>query len=481
MGVIARLFQPDDERQLIGWLFLRALALIYFAAFLSLGVQITGLAGPTGILPFQEALDEASRQYGGMAWLHLPTLFWLDSSDAALLGATISGCVVSMLLLFNILPLASLIVLFALYLSLTHAGQIFLNFQWDYLLLESGFLAILWRWHPNRLVVLLFHWLLFRLRFMSGLSKIVSGDPTWAGLTTLDYYFETQPLPQMGAWYAHQLPGWLLQTGTAFTLFVELLVPFFIFLPRRFRLFAAGATVLMQLLILTTSNHNFFNLLTIVLCLFLLDDGVVRRVRGWIKTPLSIPLPHRRPAIVVSSLAAVLIFSSSLPLLYRMATGDPLPDPLHRWTVNVRRFGLGNAYHVFPVMQTERVELEVEGSQDGLEWRPYRFLWKPQALDHAPSFIVPHQPRLDWMLWFVPTQHPMQLYWFDRFLRRLWEGASSVEQLLAARPFPIGPPRYLRVTAYRYQFTTSAERDENGQWWKREYLGIFPQIPPRRP
>ncbi len=481
MGVVARLLRPDDERQLIGWLFLRALALIYFAAFLSLSVQITGLAGPTGILPFQEVLDEASRQHGRLAWLHLPTLFWLSSSDAALVGATIAGCVASLLLLFNILPILCLITLFILYLSLYQAGQFFLNFQWDYLLMESGFLAILWAWYPSRLVVLLFHWLLFRLRFMSGLSKIVSGDPTWASLSTLNYYFETQPLPHVGAWYAHQLPEWLLQTGTAFTLFAELVVPFFIFLPRRFRLFAAGVTLVMQLLILATSNHNFFNLLTIALCLFLLDDGVVHRLRGITRTAPPAPVNQNRPALVASGLAGLLIFSSSLPLLFQMASGSPLAEPLHRWTVYVRNFGVGNAYHVFPVMQTERVELEVQGSLDGIEWRPYRYRWKPQALDRTPPFIVPHQPRLDWMLWFVPTQHPMQLYWFDRFLRRLWEGSSSVEHLLAGIPFPDQPPRYLRVIAYRYHFTTASERARTGDWWKREYLGIFPRIPPRHP
>jgi len=60
----------------------------------------------------------------------------------ALLTATITGCFLSLSLLIGFQPRLSLIALFILYLSLAHAGQIFLNFQWDYLLLESGFLAI---------------------------------------------------------------------------------------------------------------------------------------------------------------------------------------------------------------------------------------------------------------------------------------------------------------------------------------------------
>ncbi len=114
------------------------------------------------------------------------------------------------------------------------AGQIFLNFQWDYLLLEAGFLAIFLVGNPIHLTILLFHWLLFRVRFLSGISKILSDDPAWRNWTTLNYYFETQPLPHIGGWVAHQLPEKVLQAGVGFAFFSELIVPFFIFLPRRF-------------------------------------------------------------------------------------------------------------------------------------------------------------------------------------------------------------------------------------------------------
>jgi hypothetical protein len=164
---------------------------------------------------------------------------------------------------------------FILYLSLYHAGQVFTNFQWDTLLLETGFLAIFLVGGGNLLLILLFDWLLFRLRFMSGAFKLVSADPSWSGLTALNHYFETQPLPHIGAWYAHQLPELLLKAGVIFTLFSELLAPFLIFFPRRYRQIAAAITILMQLLIIATSNHNFINLLTIILCLFLLDDSLL--------------------------------------------------------------------------------------------------------------------------------------------------------------------------------------------------------------
>src|SRR2546422_11419076 len=56
---------------------------------------------------------------------------------------------------------------------------------------------------PMRWLVL---WLLFRLMFLSGITKLASGDPTWRDLTALDYHFWTQPLPPWTAWYAHWLP-----------------------------------------------------------------------------------------------------------------------------------------------------------------------------------------------------------------------------------------------------------------------------------
>ena len=186
-----RLLEKDTEQQLTGWLFLKLLALIYFAAFFSLSVQINGLAGPGGILPFGQLLENAQQQLGTFsALLRLPTLFWIDAGDTALLGATILGMLFSVMLFLNRYPRLSLLMLFVLYLSLFHAGQIFMSFQWDYLLMETGLLALFIVKGPSRLLIFMFHWLLFRLRFLSGASKLLSGDPSWSGMTALNYYFD---------------------------------------------------------------------------------------------------------------------------------------------------------------------------------------------------------------------------------------------------------------------------------------------------
>jgi uncharacterized membrane protein YphA (DoxX/SURF4 family) len=316
---------------------------------------------------------------------------------------------------------------------------------------------------------------------MSGVAKLASGDPAWSSLDALKYYFETQPLPHVISWYAHQLPEWLLKGGVAFTFFSELIVPFFIFLPRPFRLFAAAITILMQLLIIATSNHNFVNLLTILLCLFLLDDRILNRV---MPVGLQQKISFSRAGllqIIILPVAGLVILFTSVTVFSSMLSGYKQPAPVRESALIARSYGLGHIFHIFPVMQTERQELIVEGSHDGLQWKGYEFRYKPGALDKRPEFIVPHQPRLDWMIWFVPTQHPKNMFWFDRFLSRLWEGEEQVTKLLATNPFENEPPHYIRVLVYRYKFTTGEERTKTGNWWKREYLGQFPNVSPRRP
>jgi hypothetical protein len=470
------IFSQADEYQRVSWLFLRLLALIYLAAFASIGVQIVGLAGAEGILPFREELQYAAQNMGWERYLRYPTLFWLNSSDMALQALSIAGCVFSLLLFFNLVPRLSLILLFTAYLSLFHAGQIFMNFQWDYLLLEAGFLAVFLP-GGSRLVIWLFRWLLFRLRFLSGAAKLLSGDPSWTGFTALNVYFETQPLPHIGAWYAHQLPEWLLRAGVGFVFFVELLVPFMMLLPRRFRLFAAAATILMQLLILFTSNHNYFNLLTILLCLFLLDDKALERITP--RFPLSrgsagsgVGRATIFGRIGLAALSGTLFLLSTVRMA-ELSTREPFLQPLAQIVERVKPFRVVNNYHVFPIIQRERIELVIEGSRDGKNWSAYRFKYKPQELSQMTPVVIPHQPRLDWMLWFVPLGHPLNLMWFDRFMQRLHENSPVVTELLEENPFLEKPPKYVRVSRYRYRFASPEAREKHGIWWEREYLGPF--------
>ncbi|MBI4663733.1 MAG: lipase maturation factor family protein [Verrucomicrobia bacterium] len=135
-----------------------------------------------------------------------------------------------------------------------------LGFQWDILLLETGFLSIFFaprqwwpRWRrespPSLVVLWLFRWLLFRLMFMSGAVKLLSEDFTWWNLEALTVHYETQPLPTWLGWHAHQLPVDLHKISCAIMFGIELIIPAFVFGGRLLRQIACGAFVLLMLLI----------------------------------------------------------------------------------------------------------------------------------------------------------------------------------------------------------------------------------------
>jgi hypothetical protein len=252
---------------------------------------------------------------------------------------------------------------------------------------------------------------------------------------------------------------------------VELLVPFLLFLPRRIRHAAAITLILFQVGILGTGNFAFFNWLSIALCLLLFDDGFwperVRRlfeIDGSSKPPGHPELPWRW---VIPSLVGAFVLIATGPGILA-AFNRKVPDPLSRVLWPLRSF---NSYGLFRVMTTERPEIIVEGSIDGVNWHAYEFKWKPGSPYRAPAFVAPHQPRLDWQMWFAALDRVNHQPWFVNFLARLLEGSPEVIALLQWNPFPHKPPQYVRATIYQYHFTRS--RDETPAWWKREPRGLY--------
>src|SRR5438128_2286665 len=260
--------------------FLRVVGLIFLIAFVSLWVQIDGLIGSNGITPVSEFLSAARAQLGDRALSIFPTLCWFNSSDSFLHFLCGGGVALSLVLIFGIAPALSLVGLVAFYLSLTIAGQTFLSFQWDILLIEMGFLSIFlapWRLWPkrglnppvSRVAIFLLKLLLFKLMVMSGVVKLTSGHDSWWDLTALDYHYWSQPLPTVIGWWADQSPDWFKKFSVAFCLVVEIIVPIFIWAPRRLRLLACGLLIFLLIAIGLTGNYCFSNILTIALCFFL--------------------------------------------------------------------------------------------------------------------------------------------------------------------------------------------------------------------
>ncbi|HEX5387303.1 MAG TPA: lipase maturation factor family protein [Gemmatimonadales bacterium] len=471
------------------WLFLRLLGLVYLVAFASLAVQIVGLVGAHGLLPAAQFLQWARSIYGPDVHQMLPTIFWFGASDAALRGVAWAGAGLSLLVILDVAPLVTLAVLWVLYLSLTIAGQDFLGFQWDALLLEAGLLAVLWapgNWLPlatRRMPSPLVRWVLVllvvKLLFLSGITKLLSGDPTWRHATALEYHFFTQPLPTWLGWYAAKLPDGVLRAMTAGSVAVEVIAPWLLLAParlRRVRLAGASALVLLQLGIAATGNYGFFNLLAVVLLVPALDDATLSR---WL--PVRIAAPERESearrfviAFVAPALLGLSFLSFAREIAYTVPRGRAV-GYFPRWAGQalgvVAPFRAVNGYGLFRVMTTERPELVIEGSNDDEHWSEYVFRYKPGPLDRRPSFVAPHQPRLDWQMWFAALDPRGSAGWLSTLLDRLRAGTPEVLALLGRNPFPDAPPRYVRVVGYEYRFSTAEERRRTGAWWAREALG----------
>lgn len=457
-------------------LFIRLIGLTYAVAFISLWVQIIGLVGANGILPIRELLEAAKPQVGVIRFWYLPTLFWFDANDPALHAVCASGVVCSLLVITGRVPAVALLGAWLFYLSLVGAGQEFLRFQWDSLLLEAGFIAILmapWKWRlrmgaPPRPALFLARWLLFRLMVSSAAAKLTSGDATWRSLTALDFHYFTQPLPPWTAWYAQHWPAWIQKLSVVVMFAAEGLAPFFLWGPRRVRLIAVCAIVGLQLLIVLTGNYGFFNILALVLCVPFLDDAVFRRAYPIIASPLS-----RGPRWTRRTIATVLVLISLVPFSHAFRLPSGWLGILEQAYMVVSPFHLVNPYGLFAIMTTDRPEIIVEGSTDRVEWKAYEFKYKPGDPARRPPFVFPHMPRLDWQMWFAALGDVSRNRWVLVFEKKLLEGSREVTSLMATNPFPDGPPNYLRAQVYMYEFTPPEERRTTGAWWTRTLRGSY--------
>ncbi len=496
---LTRWFAPDVAHKpsyiVTRWVFLRIIGLIYLLAFASLWVQIDGLVGSSGILPAADLMAEARQSIDGR-YSVLPTLAWLSTSDSFLHALCAAGCLLAVLLIIGFAQAYILFGLWVLYLSLCIVGQTFFHFQWDVLLLEAGFLAILFaplnfsprpthERPPSTIARWLLWWLLFRLMFQSGVVKLLSGDPTWADLTALTYHYETQPLPTWLGWYSHQLPLAFQKFSCAVMFGIELVVPFLIFAGRRLRLVAFWPLVIFQALIAVTGNYCFFNLLAVGLCVTLFDDQVwpdrLRLIVYGSRSGQQASLPGsslkpsriRWPWWVPAPVGLVLFVLSLVPMARTFQIEVGWPDTVLKVSLWSQPFRTVNSYGLFRIMTTERPEIIVEGSHDGLNWKAYEFKYKPGNPERRPGYVAPHQPRLDWQMWFAALGAYPRSPWFFSFAKRLLEGSTSVLALVEKNPFPESPPRLVRAVLYDYRFTSFSELGSARAWWHRKKKGLY--------
>lgn len=476
------------------WVFLRALGVIFFSAFYALAFQLHGLIGERGILPAAEYLRQLATLLGPVrrVW-YAPTLFWLGAGDRALTVVVWCGLVSSILLIANLWPRAATALCTVCFLSCVAALQDFSAYQSDGMLMEAGFISIFFAPRgvfpglgagdpPSRLSLFMLRWEWFRIYFESGVVKLASGDVHWRNLTAMDEYYQNGPLPTWIGWYVQHLPHAFHAATVVFTLLVELVVVWAVFLPRRVRIACCAVVTVLQLGIIATANYAFLNYLVLALGVLLLDDGaaawLARRFHLPIALPSSAPPAGGRPwkSPVEAAVLGFVLYATvvaAVPSAGSSVLGAParLIEPLR----------IANAYGLFATMTEERYEIEFQGSNDGKTWVVYPFRYKPQDPHDPPAIYAPYQPRFDWNLWFASLGPWRASTWVVLAQARLLEGSPDVLRLFRGDPFRGKPPAMVRTVIWQYWFTDWKTQQKTGAWWRRRELGAFTGVVARTP
>lgn len=457
-----------ESYTIVSALFPRFLGFIYFFAFGAFLFQIKGLIGTKGILPIADYLNLLRRHYPRTCYRIAPTLFWTNCSDTMLTSVITAGTVLSLLLIFGVFPTLLLGLLYILYLSIISVGQDFLSFGWEGFLLEitinAFFLSL--ASPPNLMVWVSINLLLFRFYLQSGAVKLQSRDKNWRNLTAIAYHYQSQPIPNTIAWYAHKLPMWFHKSSTLLMFIIELIVPFGIFGNESIRLGVFLAFFGLQFMIWVTGNFSYLNHLSVVLSTILISNTYFA---SWFNfSTLSIP-----PIGIINIIGYFAGTTLTILQLVRLWQHF-IPNSLfYRWLHILAPYHIVNQYGIFAIMTTTRYEIIFEGSDDGDVWKEYHFFYKPSEITRRPRRISPYQPRIDWQAWFLPLGHYRYDPWFENFIYRLLCGTPEVLSLIRTNPFPKDPPRYVRTLIYEYEFSSMKEKKEKGWWWKRKPIGIF--------
>jgi hypothetical protein len=421
-----------------------------------------------------------------------------------------AGLVASLLVLANIWPRVSLLICLVCFLSFVCAARDFSAYQSDGMLLEAGFIALFFappgfwpgmgRAHPSsRASLYLLRWEWFRIYFESGLAKTFGGDPSWRNFTAMDKYYENGPLPTWIGWYVGHFPHWFHASAVFYTLAVELVLVWMVFLPRRFRIACFWIVAPFEISIILTGNYAFLNYLVFSLGFLLLDDRFIewivpQRIRGameekgtWPSTVVAGPESggprwQKRLAPVRMTIAgvcfALVFYATTAQFIWMFAPRVPLPQ---KPVLVLEPFRIANSYGLFGRMTPARYEIEFQGSADGKTWKPYPFRYKPQDPRKAPGIYAPYQPRFEWNLWFASLASWREARFVIWTEERLLMSEPDVLALFAENPFAAAPPQQVRAVIYQYWFTDERTKRDQGTWWRRELLGEYAPALEREP
>lgn len=487
----------DIARQILQ----RGFGALYAIAFWGVLRQFRPLCGEHGLTPARRLLAVTTWRDGG------PSLFRGRYSDRLLAVVAVAGVVLGAALVAGLpqagpwwVPMLTFGALWFGYLSVVNAGGRFYGYGWETLLCEAGFLMAFLgspgassAAAPPLLTLLAVRWLLFRIELGAGLIKW-RGDPAWRDLTALDYHHETQPMPGPFSWHAHHLPRWWHRVEVAGNHVTQLGVPWLLLLPQPLPSVAGIVVVLTQGWLVVTGNFAWLNWATILLGLGVISDGTWVWLLGRTGLPvaeLAGPAAHAGNGAGDSSVpvAYVVVVTVAMLLIAALSVRPALnlASPRQRMNASFEPFRLVNTYGAFGSMTRRRIEIVVEGTMsdddgrgdvvgpghgapdhgaDDGGWREYEFRGKPGDVTRRPPQWAPYHLRLDWQMWFLPLGRSSG--WFTVLLRRLLEADAPTLALLRTDPFGGERPRRVRAVAWRYRYTTPAERRESGHWWVRD-------------
>lgn len=461
-------------------LYLAALGLTSAIAFASLAVQVDGLIGVHGIVPYAERLAAAAEGRAGVErWLQLPTLLWILPASWGPGALCALGFFASLTVAAGRYAAPALVVGYASYLSLCTVGSPFLDFQWDTLLCEVLVASVLvapWGSVPRHPAPQagwwLLRWILFRLVFFGGLVKLTSGDPTWRDLSALQFHFWTQPLPNPTSLTLGALPAWLSAIAVLVTFAVELVLVFGIFAGRTGRRVAFGSIVGLMAGLALTGNYGFFQLLTVVLALTLLDDVDLARLRVHLPSPPTTALTQ--PRIVVAWIVAALPFTASvawIPSWYSQGRVES-PALAVRAYRHAAPFQLVNRYGLFASMTTSRPLPVLEARWADGAWVELTWRWQTTDPSARPLQVAPHMPRLDWQLWFAGLGDCAQNPWLVGLEDAVLRGDKPVAGLIGDLRLLTGaPPEAVRLTLFDYR--PASKDDPTNLRWTRDRVGPY--------
>jgi len=551
--------------------YLCSIGAIFLIAHLSYYVQFPGLLSTVGVEPAATRVLPHS-----FPVLHKILKQKNIDGDSFIEITCLLGVLLSSIVASGLFQHASFfIALTAIYFFLTKTGGSFFTFQWDILLTEVGFVTALccapWlKLRPNNnndIGAWPVRFLLFKLMFMSGVVKIQANCPTWLNLTALEYHFATQCLPGPLAFHAHQLHPFFLRLSVAATFVIEIPAAFLLIAPlASFRTVGAWLQIVLQLVIITTGNYTFFNLLTIALCLACFERGRdtsdSEQVSGptlalltstrlqyiaclgfllwaaadicqfesvggrwnvklaWNKADtdeyINNTLPFAIPAVflftglscirhifdafsradgerkrALGSVSYIMQLTAcclcvgilSIPmtdLTPKLAAskyfGSQLFQPI--W-LHARQYHLSSGYGLFRRMTgvgrasgagwaglgepsvVARPEIiilaqfEEDTASNSTTWTELNFRWKPGNINQRPLQVAPHQPRLDWRMWFAALGKYNHNPWLISLIDRLLQNCPDAINLLNEEDIVAGRKRIARIRSqlFVYDFT----------------------------